>query len=569
MHRRTTLALLLVVLPLCVALSPSTTSAAPSAADQATGPYVGMWTTGSPAEAGQLDQLGVGWARVTAVWATVQPAPGTFDFADLDAQVSAASGGGKRQVVIMVRNNAPWAAASRCKVSNNDERTNLANFLTALVARYKDQVKHWQLYNEMDNTSEAFDQRFDLGGCFGTASGTTPTQAGRDNYAQMLEVVGTAIHGTDPAAKVVSGALVSGNFLDSSCPTCLFDSDFIRGVLAKLKADGMLDRLDAVAVHYFSEQAVFFNAFGPDLLGRVNKLRQDMRNAGLGEDQLKSIVMDEGSFTVQPAGVSNGDPNNPFNQAQRNYVIKALSRAAFADLTAYYWFWLRDASSGLGADNAYGLIALDGSQKPSYRAFQYFLSLVNRQDQLVGRLNLPSSKLEGYEFKAADGRRLQVVWNEADNQTIDYNPPFGVVGAITDPSGAPVGPTNQGAVSVGAEPRLILSPSCSPRPSVGVSVAPIGGGRLQVTLNAGRTASVPNNRLFQLHFSNGNNLLIDVPGGPTNASGTFDVNLSSVTGTTFTIRRANPGVTSGITALTVTDGCGSWPTFVGGGPSAF
>jgi hypothetical protein len=36
----------------------------------------------------------------------------------------------------------------------------------------------------------------------------------------------------------------------------------------------------------------------------------------------------------------------------------------------------------------------------------------------------------------------------------------------------------------------------------------------------------------------------------------------------FTVVRTTPGVASTV-HLVVTDGCGAWPTFVGGGPSAF
>ena len=51
-----------------------------------------MWTDGSTAQAGRLDDLGVGWARVVAVWSAIEPSDNAFNFSDLDAQVNAASG---------------------------------------------------------------------------------------------------------------------------------------------------------------------------------------------------------------------------------------------------------------------------------------------------------------------------------------------------------------------------------------------------------------------------------------------------------------------------------------------
>ena len=421
--------------------------------DRVTGPYLGVWTSGDASQTGQLDDLRSSWTRVVVTWASVETSSGVYNWSSVDSQVAAASGGGKRQVLAIVRNNPSWAAASRCRLTTDAERTNLAKFMTALVTRYKDQVKYWQLYNEMDNTSEAFDRQNDLGGCFGTASGTTPTSQGREDYARTLETVGAAIHAADSNAKVLTGGLVSGNHLSSSCPTCLFDADFARGVMSSLKSHGTLDRVDYLAVHFFSSQSVDYVAYGPDLLGRVARLRQDMRDAGLREDELKPIVVDEGSYTGM-IGRSTSDSNDSFNRAQRDYVARALARAASADVV-YLWFWLRDVNgSGLGGDNAYGLMAADGSQKPSYRVFRYFTSLVDRQERLIGRLTLSSPKFEGYEFNASDGRRFQIIWNAVDDVAESYTPGF-QIGTVTDSVGNAVS-TDGRTVSVGSEPRFIF-----------------------------------------------------------------------------------------------------------------
>src|SRR5262249_25092125 len=79
------------------------------AADSVAGPYIGLWTDGSASQATQLGPAGADWARAIATWSTVQPAPATFDFGALDASINAASGGGQRRVLVMVRNNPSWA----------------------------------------------------------------------------------------------------------------------------------------------------------------------------------------------------------------------------------------------------------------------------------------------------------------------------------------------------------------------------------------------------------------------------------------------------------------------------
>jgi hypothetical protein len=107
-----------------------------------------------------------------------------------------------------------------------------------------------------------------------------------------------------------------------------------------------------------------------------------------------------------------------------------------------------------------------------------------------------------------------------------------------------------------------------PRPAVGVQVSPTGtSGRLQVTITARDAGCSPDNQLASLHFTRTDNATVDV-GGVTGRSGDFTVAAGGLLQITFTVNRttASQPVT---VYLTATDGCGSWPTFVGGGPTSF
>jgi len=107
--------------------------------------------------------------------------------------------------------------------------------------------------------------------------------------------------------------------------------------------------------------------------------------------------------------------------------------------------------------------------------------------------------------------------------------------------------------------------TCSPRPPVQVTSAPDGAGHLRVTV----TATGLGTPLSALHFGTATNAQIDAPGAPPGASGPFDVATpAGATSYTFVVRRATAG--QGVQVpFTVADACGNWPTFVGGGPSAF
>jgi thermitase len=108
--------------------------------------------------------------------------------------------------------------------------------------------------------------------------------------------------------------------------------------------------------------------------------------------------------------------------------------------------------------------------------------------------------------------------------------------------------------------------SCNPRPQVTVQSVRTAADTLRVTLTGSTTASGVN-RLQQVRFGTGTNVLVDV-GTRAQSNGDFAVSLpNGALDYSFTIRRVSPG--SVTVPITVTDGCGEWKTFVGGGANAF
>jgi hypothetical protein len=108
---------------------------------------------------------------------------------------------------------------------------------------------------------------------------------------------------------------------------------------------------------------------------------------------------------------------------------------------------------------------------------------------------------------------------------------------------------------------------CAPRPPIGIAVTPSGDGRLHVVVTATTNAGTPTNQLVSIRFDPGTNAAVyaelfaqSVPFTVSYPAGT--------TQATFAVGRLTAGQAS-TASLVITDGCGAWPTFVGGGPSAF
>jgi hypothetical protein len=110
-----------------------------------------------------------------------------------------------------------------------------------------------------------------------------------------------------------------------------------------------------------------------------------------------------------------------------------------------------------------------------------------------------------------------------------------------------------------------LAPVCTPRPPVTVTSSP-SGGTLQVTVAAQAGA---NGRLRELRLTRLENARVEgLPGlGALTVPTTMPLPEQPAS-VSFTVRRPTAGQATTVN-LVIVDSCGEWPTFVGGGPSAF
>lgn len=101
-----------------------------------------------------LDELGVRHLRLAAHWPMVEPAPGRFNFSELDYQIRRAEEVGA-EVIFGVGRRLPrwpechipdWAAEH----SWQQQKESLRAYMRAVVARYKESpaITHWQVENE-------------------------------------------------------------------------------------------------------------------------------------------------------------------------------------------------------------------------------------------------------------------------------------------------------------------------------------------------------------------------------------------------------------------------------------
>ena len=110
--------------------------------------------------------------------------------------------------------------------------------------------------------------------------------------------------------------------------------------------------------------------------------------------------------------------------------------------------------------------------------------------------------------------------------------------------------------------------SCSPRPTFSVRATPAGRGELRVTVTAGTPAGATGNTVRAVRLGTPTNARVELAGRGLVTDGQLVQLAAGVREATLLVRRATPGSATTV-PLSLTDDCGEWQTFVGGGPAAF
>lgn len=113
--------------------------------------------------------------------------------------------------------------------------------------------------------------------------------------------------------------------------------------------------------------------------------------------------------------------------------------------------------------------------------------------------------------------------------------------------------------------------TCIDRPTVDVATVAVAPGQLRATITAQISSTMPINSLRSIRISQSNNALTRVNGTVVAVGAVTNLAAGTQQVTLLVERKApnqNPSLASTV-AFTVTDACGGWQSFVGGGPGSF
>ncbi len=202
-------------------------------------PFLGInveWRAHSPAELDRvfsdLAAAGFGWARVVVAWDLVEPRPGEFDWRQIDPMLDALAESGLEPVVVLNRSPA-WARAPQDQntpqgaLAPPADPQDFARFAAAFAARYGDQVRYYQIWDEPNIAPHWGARHIEPVG-----------------YAQLLTAAAGALRAADADAKIITAALAPTS---DRGHLAIDEVSFLR----RLYAAGAAASFDVVAVQPF------------------------------------------------------------------------------------------------------------------------------------------------------------------------------------------------------------------------------------------------------------------------------------------------------------------------------
>ena len=277
-------------------------------------------------------QAGVDWVRLGLYWQDVEPNPGQFDFQADDALI-ASTRTNHLNVLAILAYSTDWSTSAPADAAGNlthfppRDYAQWANYVAAVVTRYKADVHYWEVWNEPDLTE------------YWNGS---PAQ-----YAALLAVTSSTIRQIDPTATVVLGGLAFQDWPGHPATA------FLTGILqdAEYPAAG---NFDIAAFHYYLPPN--------EAPQQVAKFKDALTRFGIGD---RPIWVTEAGLPTW-AMVSSGNPGTGF-AAQAHWLDSTLPSLVDLGASRVFWFQLDENPY---APSGFGLLGPDLSPRPAYEALQ-------------------------------------------------------------------------------------------------------------------------------------------------------------------------------------------------------
>ncbi|MHB8864323.1 MAG: cellulase family glycosylhydrolase [Pirellulaceae bacterium] len=311
-----------------------------------------------------VERAGVQWCRVgagataLADWPGIEKTPGTWDWTAADNEITQFADPLGLSLLPIFGYTPQWASRapddSEFRLHPPKEVAHFARFVGQCVARYKQRVKVWEVWNEPN-----------IGFFHGSAA----------EYAEMVKAAAVAARRADPDCRIAMGC--AG-----------VDLDFLE----RLYEFGCGPYFDVMSVHPYQWGRELNDGW---MVDKLQGCRELMDRYG---DEHKEIWITEIGWSLAE-GITSQEQANLLAQA----MVTALSVRERLRVAKVFWFSVKDWG-GPG----HGLLDVAGEPKPALFAYQAVTTTLN-EARYQGPWEGPAGT-RGHVFERA-GQPVLVAWN--------------------------------------------------------------------------------------------------------------------------------------------------------------
>lgn len=329
----------------------------------------------------KLKALNLQWIRMGLHWDRLEPTAGQWQWTAVDRVMQVVEEEQLQPLIYLV-GSAPFASSAPSGVSNSDQYPPInaqlfASSFATLASRYP-YAKAWQVWNEQNIPSY-------------WQPAENPQQ-----YQQLLETSLSALASARPDATPVIG----GNAYYSQMP---IQGGFMLEALIRL---GSVKAGRVSAYHPYTQEPEGDVSGAGDFISNTNTVNQYLRQYNSGPIWATEFGWSSyaGPVELQPIIGEDG---------QADYILRRLALMSAMDFDRIFLFTLSDLDARASVrDQSYGLLRLDGSEKPAYQALQRFLQITGPSLTPLtppAFANAPTGMIS-IAWQRADGRWLWLFW---------------------------------------------------------------------------------------------------------------------------------------------------------------
>jgi hypothetical protein len=320
-----------------------------------------------------VKQAGFAWIRDELYWQEIEKKPGVFSFpASYDAYLAACARLGISPLVVLDYGNQvayPSLFANSTFPQSPEARAKFVSYVDAVVKRYGNTVKNWELWNEPD---------------FNTI--------GYGNYLALLKVTYSAIKQRSPDSTVIScGGGGAGGGPGGDC------------LVALIKEGGLNDQ-DAFSIHPYMPP----NAPEIGYKGKGGPI--DVMSIPTTWPYLKQLTAQhvrENGRPVQVWVTELGWPVNPKEPGQdeatqaANLVRTYLLSRRYGAVRVLFWYdFVDDGTDPNNFEQNFGLLHHDLTPKPAFVAASVLSSTVGKR--AWGKALVDTQDVKAYQYGTDD-----------------------------------------------------------------------------------------------------------------------------------------------------------------------